>query len=1161
MPGLLILYKMQFCLSETPRVLRDCDRHVCPVRIGNRRPGFGSYLLTMFLLSVMVPVAKTQTFTGTVSGQIFDTRHGAIPGARVKIHSIDKGFERVTASNAVGMYSLELVPPGKFTLEAEANGFSPGTVYVEVVVATSTRADITLGVQPLQQSVEVIGESGVSVQTANAGLGRTINPSQVSEFPSLTRSPYDFMAIMPGAVPSNDGLGVGFVVNGARTQSANYLLDGGENNDAFMSAPAMDVPLDAIEEFSVQTGHFSSEYGRNSGFIANIVTKSGTNQYHGSIYDYVRNSALAANTFDNNAHQLPRPEFNRNQFGGALGGPIERNKLFLFVSAEPILVRSTGPNHFYVPTPQLLAISAPGTQAIFEHYPIPSNLSPTNVYQRKVCPFGAECSSAAEYVTVPAFALTTRSGPQDAGAGFPQNTILATGRIDWQINSQALLFVRYAFESKDEFASVTQPYSSRLDVPSYGHNQNTTINLIRSWTPRIASESRFVYSRVTGDPDRFGGSNPIVPNPPSPSFYIQNESNVTLPIGFDPSGGPANIYQFFQTMTWTHQRHTVRFGAQYIQLRDNRTYGIGEVADARFSTTQDFVNGVLNYYSLAIDPKGHFPGESVSPPFGPPSFTRHFRYNEPAVFVEDRWEITPRWTLTAGLRWEYFGVLHSPGAEQSLDSNFYPAASADYLEQIANGQFLRTIDAPGNLRGHFYLPDYKNFAPRLGVAYDLSGDGRTVLRAGVGLFNDQHVGWELFRAALNPPSYSLTQLTAVPVSASMFENQYAPFPNAPLLLDASDTKPIDTNLRPAYTVSWNATLERQIAGSFVLGASYLGSSGSRLYSVNNVSREGSGGLLDPGCVGTRYASDGTTPLGPDYTNCSGLNAEVSRMTIRGNDSHSSFEALQLRLDSRRVSRIGIQFGANYTWSHSIDNSSISGTSNSVSDSGVGFLNAFDPSLDRGSSDFDVRNRFTLYWIWEFPFGRNPQSWRARYLLGGWELSGIISYQTGQPFTLGDFGVPDFTSERTRPRLVGSTPKVNPPVPDATSPNNFLYVPINQVYDPDTGACLANAAPFACEISVNGPFNDILPRNSFRQPGTYYQDTAVMKNFPLTKEGVQLQFRAEFYNVFNHSNLYVNAQSLDVSSLTFAPSPGTQVPGVTASYRDNRQIVLALKLLF
>jgi hypothetical protein len=634
-----------------------------------------------------------------------------------------------------------------------------------------------------------------------------------------------------------------------------------------------------------------------------------------------------------------------------------------------------------------------------------------------------------------------------------------------------------------------------------------------------------------------------------------------LPSGAEASGGPANIYQFFQTVTWHRERHTIRVGGQFVQLRDNRTYGIAETADARFSSTQDFVDGNLNLYRLALDPKQHFPGESVAPPFGPPSFTRHFRYNEPALFVEDTWKVAPRVTVTAGLRWEYFGVLHSPGAERVLDSNFYPAASGNYLAQIANGRFFRTIDAVGSLRNHFYAPYFKSFAPRLGAAYDIFGDGKTVLRAGAGLFNDRRVGFELFRAELNPPNYSLTQLKNVLVTTVLLEDQYVAFPNSPILLDQSDTKPIDTHLRPAYTISWNATLEHEFAGTIVFAASYLGSSGSRLYSVSNQSRAGSGGLLNSECVATRFAADGLTALGPDYTNCGGLNPSVSSLGMRGNAGHSSFEALQLRLDSKRIRPVGIQLGANYSWSHAIDNSSISGASGSVSDSGSGFLDAFHPSVDRGSSDFDQRHRISLYWIWEIPFGDKSGSSLKRWILGGWEVSGIASFQTGQPFTIGDLGVPDLTSERTRPRLTGVMPKVGTLVPDADSPNQFLYVPISQVYDPSSGICMANTAPFACEISVNGPFDNTLPRNSFRQPGTYYQNAAIIKNARIGKEGIHLQFRAEFFNMFNHPNLYVNPGTPDVSASTFTAKPGSQTPGVTASFKDNRQIVLAVRLLF
>ena len=1113
-------------------------------------------LCLLLILSASLSL-HAQSFTGAVVGRLIDSQGGAIPGAEVTLQSVERGFERHTQSNEQGDYAFELVPPGKFTLRAQAAGFAPVSALVEVVVATPVRADLSLGVDSLQQNVSVVGESGVSVQTENANLGQVIGPREMSELPSVTRSPYDFIALMAGAVRSNDQIGVGFAINGGRTQSGNYLLDGAENNEPFMSTVALDVPLDSIQEFNVQTNHYSAEYGRNSGFTANVVTKGGTEAFHGSLYDYVRSSALAANTFENRT-ELPRPDFIRHQFGGTLGGPLRRSKLFFFASVEPILVRSNGATTFFVPTPALVAISAPGTQAIFEHYPIPVNLSSTAVHTYSLCPFGASCdpSTKAGFVTLPAFALTSRTGPLDAGAGFPQNTTLAVGRLDWMLNSNAQAFVRYGYEYKYEFAPVTQPYSSKLDFPQDARNQNVTFNLIRTWSAHFTTESRIVYSRVLGDPDRFTGSSPNVV--PFPNLSIESESAI-LPFGGGVFDGPENLYQFVQTATWTFRRHTLGIGGHFEHLRENRSFGIGQIADAAFADAQGFVDGILDLFDIALDPHGHFPGEFIDPPFGPPSFTRHFRYNEPALFVEDTWKIGSRLTLTPGLRWEYFGVYHSPGAEHALDANFYPASGATALERIAHGRMLRTIDAPGDLRGRFYRPDYNNFAPRLGIAWDVLGDGKTVLRAGAGIFYDRHVGWEFFRSLVNPPSYSLALLRNIPITPAMLDDQYSAFPNAPLQLSTSLTQDPATDMRTAYTSSWNFTLEHEFLGTVVGRASYLGSSGSRLYSVNNVNRAGSGGLLEPSCVVPRLSAEGAV-LGPDYTGCGRLNSSLTNVGLRANDGHSSFHALQLSLESRRAWRWGPEFGVNYTWSHSIDDRSVSGVSTALGITGGGSLDAFDPRLDRGPSDFDARHRVASHFIWELPAGGSSNA-AARGIFAGWEISGYASYQSGEPFSIADIGTPDHTGERTQPRLTGPAPLPSSLVADAATPNSYLYLPLNEVYDPLSGQCRAQAAPFGCEISVNGPFTGTLPRNFFRQPGLFFLDAAVIKSFPPLRDEMRFQLRAEFYNFFNHPNLYLNPASLDVSSDSFTDSAGSFVPGVTASFHDNRQIVLAVKFLF
>lgn len=1146
-----------------------------------------SLVLLMALCSTTVIMGQTQT--GTVSGLVTDSSGAEVPEAEVQLQNVERATTTTETTNPVGIYVFTSVYPGQYQIMVRKRGFKQVDLLgMTVNVQQHIQQNFRLEVGSAVESVTV--EAGAFFfDRESAALGTTIDQTQISRLPTIGRDIYDFVQLSPGASPSFDQRGTGYAVNGQRSASGNFLLDGAQNNDTFVASVGMNVPLDAVQEYQLQTNNFTAEFGRNAGFTANVVTKSGSNSFHGGLYEFNRNSAFSANTYELNATGLPRPHFNRNQFGGTMGGPILRNKLFFFGSVESIRVRSSGGNVFFVPTTALLDISAPGSQAIFDPvqhgYAVPPNISTTNVVTETVCPFQVTCNSStgSGYVTIPAFGQVSRTGAQDFGAGQPQNTYLATGRVDWNLNSKMAMYVRYAFEKDDIFAAASQPYSSSLDQPTLQQNQNVVLGLTRTWSSRWITETHVAYNRIKGP------FNPLVPAAGFPNFFLQSEP-ATLPFGSVAFGGPQNVYQVFENAAWVKGAHTVKFGFDYIHLRDNRTYGIAQVPNAGFKTTQDFINGVMYNYEISIDPHDHFPGQTVTPPFGPPAFTRHFHYNEPALFIQDTWKVTPHLTLSPGLRWEYFGVLHSPGREKVLDSNYYYGPGSNYLERVANGSFIQTINIPGDLRGHFYLPQRDNFAPRLALAWDIVGNGKTVFRSGVGVFNDRNFGNVLFNVLLNPPSFAEVQLRNVPLTAAVLASPYAALGSAPITLQQTEARWLDQNLKTAYTTSWNATLERELVKTYVLGASYVGASGSRLYSINNLNPPGSGGLLNPSCVGVRF-DDAGNAIGPDYTDCSALNPNVGALNNRGNLGHSTYHALQLRANSSEVHNLGLQFSVNYTFSHSIDSiSSFFGDDPVANLISSGFLDAFHTKFDKGSSDFDIRHRVSANFVWQVPMVRHFSNAVMKQALGSWELSGILSFQTGSPFSLVDSGPPDFAGGQvTRPRVFGAFPKRVSLVPDATTPNQFLYVPVNnsdptlQVYD-SNGICNAAATPYKCEVSVNGPYSHTIGRNAFRRPGTQYYNMSILKTFPLPKEGMKIQLRGEFYSIFNHPNLYLNPASVDVNAHSFnVNSSGgpIAVSGVTASFGspakggavgrvgliqgkaqpDNREIVLAMKFIF
>jgi hypothetical protein len=458
---------------------------------------------------------------------------------------------------------------------------------------------------------------------------------------------------------------------------------------------------------------------------------------------------------------------------------------------------------------------------------------------------------------------------------------------------------------------------------------------------------------------------------------------------------------------------------------------------------------------------------------------------------------------------------------------------------------LPTADAPGKYRNHFYLPDRTNFAPRMGLAYDLTGQGHTVMRVGAGIFYDRLPGFA--GVAPNPPTGGLAQIFNVPLTEALLTNPNSALNGQPIPAASTVVFRKDQNLATSYTADWNASVEHRILNNYVVMASYLGSSGNRLYAWMDDNRPGSGQFV--GRPGTRLFEGGSA---------------FESLTNLG---HSSYHALQIKVEQRSPTRFGLQFGANYTLSHSIDNVSSLGADDRVAGTDVNLLDPFNPSLDKGSSDFDVRHRLAGYFMWQ------PPAIRHNVLMGGWELAGILSFQTGQPFSLFDGGVPGAEElEDTRPRVSGQLPAEfsrGQMLPDALTPNDFLILPLNPIRD-SAGNCLQASLPLMCQLSGNGPFGDTIGRNNYRRPGTTFQNLAIMRNFDLSRlgrQGIRLQLRTEVYNPLNHSNLYVNYKTNDAAQRSFNTTSGSS-PGVTASFgtpdglpQEARQIVLALKVLF
>lgn len=606
------------------------------LRIHTRTTSTQGTLWLVIALLLLCATALAQVQTGTISGTVRDSTGAVIPNAHVTIKNLDTGATRDTVTNAQGGYTVPGLPPANYQVDVAAGSFSNFKQNVAVTVGGFATVDATLGLAAASTTVEVTAQQeAVQVNTQNQEVSQIITPTQVAQLPSLTRNPYDFVAVagnvsggdraqsssnpqLVGSGQNNTDRGVGFSINGQRASGTEILLDGVENTNIFDTTIALWIPQDSVQEFRVVTNNFEPQYGRAAGGVINLTSKSGGNSLHGSAWEFNRLSDYTANTYDNAVQGIPKGKYARNQFGYTIGGPIVKDKLFFFQSTEWLRVRSNATLLGYVPTPQLLALTDPSVQAYFAKFGSPAPSFTSTVPASALQPTGGAFDSIPG--STPAFGLAQYKAPADAGGDLPQNTYTLDGRVDFNPTDKTQMFFRFGRESLDAFlgTAFASPYP-QYNVGTTIYNNSFLYSLSHTFGANLLSNTRLSFFRD----DVAEPYNTALTNTPTLFLYnaaTLNGQPINMPGFFDaftgngglPFGGPQNSAQINEDLAYTHGNHTMRFGGQvnYIQL--NRAFGAyaqgNEQLGANINKGLDnLITGTLTNFQVAVDPHGAFP--------------------------------------------------------------------------------------------------------------------------------------------------------------------------------------------------------------------------------------------------------------------------------------------------------------------------------------------------------------------------------------------------------------------------------------------------------------------------------------------------------------------------------------------------------------------------
>jgi Carboxypeptidase regulatory-like domain/TonB-dependent Receptor Plug Domain/TonB dependent receptor len=1042
--------------------------------------------------------------TAQIIGTVTDSTGARVQGASITASNADTGAARTTMSADSGYYTIPLLTPGNYRVSVSKDGFKPISITnLTLGVGNNIVKDFALEVGAVSQAVTVNG--GVElVDTQSGTIKRVVEEQRIVDLPLNGRDVTELLAIQAGVLQTtSNGPGNGFVVNGSRQTGVSYSLDGGLNTNSYQNFSGGFPNPDAIEEFSVQTNNFSAEYGNAVGAVVSAITKSGTNQFHGSAFEFIRNGVFDARDY----FAASRDSLKRNQFGGTFGGPILRKRLYFFFSYQDTATRSNPQTEIQtLPSANMRLGDFSGvSNQIYD--PVTGNPYPHN--QIPVTQFSSVAEAFLKYLPTPA----STDGTFITGYPIISNQPEYTGRVDWDLGKNRLTGRIYYTEFKQPFTGDLSNYASMYQSgPGKSTQPITQITLNDVWTVSpsflnsltlagIASQQFNDWSSVTLplDYQQAGVQNIAVKKPSS--VYLSVSGEFTARPGWQYDLHEKDL-QVADTATWVHGKNELKFGMETIRTTNNIQNDFTTMGQFTFNGSATSNINDPNSGSALAD---FMLGAADSFAQGGGEYKDNTQFKN-GFFVQDNMRASEKLTLNAGIRWDPMTTPHdSLGRvecyEPGMQSTRFPNAPLGYL-----------------LAGDKGCPDggYNNFmpvvAPRLGFAQTIRAN--TVIRGGFGLFftpiaqidSNNFVDSAPFspQVSLNGVNFENPYANAV----NPFPAGYAPFTpprNVAFELPLGEFGAFTPNFRPAYMESFNLTIEHTLARNTALRASYIGNNGRHL----SITQALNNAVYVPG--GSSENNIQARRLNQDYSQI--LNAE--------SEGFSSYNALQLSIERR--STHNFSFEVNYTYSKSIDNQSTESTPGQ----GTPII-PNQPSLNTGPSDFDIKHRLLASYVWYLPKLTKHAVW-MREAIGGWELTGIWTLQGGMPFTVFD-----------------------------GKDNSFTGLGIdhaNQIGNPhlDTGRGSSSLAAEYFDTAAFAPnglgtFGNA-PRNSIYGPGLVNTDMGLMKYFAV-RDTTKLQFRSEFFNALNHTN-FQNPVS-DLNSSQF---------GQITSANPNRILQLALKLLF